>query len=599
MQSQFDGVAAPGYVGAFGGVLTPDSAFMDRVEVLQGAAGLLTGAGQPGGTINMIRKRPTETFQAQADVQLGSWNARRVVGDVSGPLVESGRIRGRLVALADNSDSFTDYVYRNRRAIYGIAEADLAPGTTLDASIQYQKDTGRNHFGVPFAADGRDAGLPRSFFASDAQNRSERDFTTYTLGLSQQLARDWRLKASYSRQEGGADRRYYSIFNTGALDVATGDGLTMRRMRDYDETTRSDVLDVQASGPFQLLGRRHELALGLNGAVNRKETAATGWASTSAVNIHTFDPEMLGEVPAGGSPSSSNAKTTQLGVYGVARWRLADSLRLITGVRVGNYENKNVLTGQVAPKETGVVTPYGGLIYDINAQYSAYVSYSDVFNPQTNKRADGSVLKPVVGANYEAGIKGELLDRRLNVSAAVFRLAQSNLAQRDDSIPVDPGNACGGTCYTAAGKVVSQGVDLGIQGQVGSGLNLAAGYTYTSAEYAAGTQKGQRYRTEQPRHSLRLAASYRLPGTGWTLGGNVAATSKAHLSSTSATDPWTIRQGGLVLLGLNAKYRIGPKTQVTLAVSNLTDRSYRSLYARNYSPFGEPRKFAVSLRHQF
>ncbi|MEG1456660.1 MAG: TonB-dependent receptor, partial [Comamonas sp.] len=79
--------------------------------------------------------------------------------------------------------------------------------------------------------------------------------------------------------------------------------------------------------------------------------------------------------------------------------------------------------------------------------------------------------------------------------------------------PNNPSNACGGRCYTASGKVVSRGLDLGANGQITRELNVAAGYTYSSAQHADGPQKGVHFLTEQPRHSLRLAANYRLPGT--------------------------------------------------------------------------------------
>jgi len=237
-------------------------------------------------------------------------------------------------------------------------------------------------------------------------------------------------------------------------------------------------------------------------------------------------------------------------------------------------------------------------LYDISTQYSAYASYSDIFNPQTAKSKSGNVLDPVVGANYEVGINGELLNRSLNVSAAFFRLVQSNLALRDESVPFDRSNVCGGYCYIAASKVVSQGVDLGVNGQVGRSLNLSAGYTYTSAEHAAGPQRGTRYNTTMPRHSLRFAANYQIPDTAWSVGGNVSATSKTHLSGTWP-GPWTARNPALVLVGLNAQYQISPETQVNLVVSNLTDRAYRHLRSLNSSSFGEPRKFTVTLKHRF
>lgn len=102
----------------------------------------------------------------------------------------------------------------------------------------------------------------------------------------------------------------------------------------------------------------------------------------------------------------------------------------------------------------------------------------------------------------------------------------------------------------------------------------------------------------QLQHSLRFAANYQIPDTAWSVGGNVSATSKTHLSGTWP-GPWTARNPALVLVGLNAQYQISPETQVNLVVSNLTDRTYRHLRSLNSSSFGEPRKFTVTLKHRF
>jgi len=98
---------------------------------------------------------------------------------------------------------------------------------------------------------------------------------------------------------------------------------------------------------------------------------------------------------------------------------------------------------------------------------------------------------------------------------------------------------------------------------------------------------------------VRLAANYKLPDTAWSFGGNLAGTSKIRRSGGTGAVAWTIRQGSLVLLGVNAKYQITPQTQALVAVSNLLDRSYRSLYSLNYSPYGEPRRVSVNLKHSF
>ena len=104
-----------------------------------------------------------------------------------------------------------------------------------------------------------------------------------------------------------------------------------------------------------------------------------------------------------------------------------------------------------------------------------------------------------------------------------------------------------------------------------------------------GPQKGQRYTPFQPRHSLRLAANYLVPDTDWSIGGNVMATSSAFLNNSAFT------QGSLVLLGLNARYRITKQTEINTVVSNLTDRRYYVLYSPTYAPYGESRRFMVNL----
>ncbi|MET4575065.1 TonB-dependent siderophore receptor [Ottowia thiooxydans] len=600
MQSQYDGTPNP--VGISNNNRNPqiDNAILDRVEVLQGAAGLLTGAGAPGGTINLVRKRPTETFQAHVEAQLSSWNGRRIVGDISGPFAESARVRGRLVVVADNSQSFVDYAYRNRRVLYGVVEADLTSTTMLDASVQYQRDVGRHDYGAPFAGDGSELNIPRSSFFADGGNRTVKEYTLTTLGLTQRLPGDWQAKATFTHGK-TAMSAFRDSYVMGELDVATGEGLELQRQRRLTQDFSTNALDVHASGPFHLFGRKHEAAFGLNGSSMHYKSRGTGYAIANDFNVYSFDPMSLDEGPEGGG-YSSNTKTTQLGAYGVARFNLNDSLKLITGIRVSNYKELDVTTGLANSRETGVISPYAGVVLALTPQTSVYASYSDIFNPQAEKNVGGSSLKPVVGSNYEVGIKGDLFDKRLHVAAALFRLEQTNLPREDSTVPYDPANPCGGTCYVAADKVVSQGISLSASGLLAPGWNVAAGYTLVDSKYASGGTDGQRYSPELPRHSLRLSTAYALPGTSWTLGGTLTARSKVYRNDSSWTtgDSYTIRSGGLLLVGLMAKYQITPKTELVMAVSNLFDRKYRAyLENKYYSTFGEPRRITINLKYRF
>jgi outer membrane receptor for ferric coprogen and ferric-rhodotorulic acid len=596
MQNQYDGLSSP----VIDLNASPDSAFLDHMEVLQGASGLLSGVGEPGGTVNMVRKKPTRAFQSHVEAQLGSWNKKRLVGDISGPLLDSGRVRARLVALVDNSDFFVDHMYDDKQGIYGAISADLTETTTLDASVQYQKNKSRNYFGVPTAPDGRFLDFSRSIFFGDINQRSEKENLLYTLGLEQKLSEDWSLKFAYqhSKTEVGIGNGNY--FMGGPLDVATGDGLFLAQYHLYRRELTSDTLDVYASGPVQILGRQHEFVLGASNSRIRDKAFRLGGGST-LVNIYDFNPY---QIPAPTNPNVASFSITpsvarQQGGYGVARLNLADSLKLILGARVSWYEYEN--SSGRTQDENAVVSPYAGIIYDLNDHYSVYASYSDIFKPQSNLSRSGNPIDPVIGTNYEAGIKGEFLNGRLNAAAAIFRLEQINLAKQDEAFGYDTGNVCSGWCYIAQGKVISQGVDFSFNGELATGWNVGAGYTYVKSEYASGTEKGDPYNTTVPTHAFRAFSTYRIPGTGWTVGGNVRAQNQFYKSGTSNNIAYRIKQGGIALVGLMAQYRINPQAEISINVENLLDRKYYSNITAPtyYNIYGEPRRVLTSLKYQF
>jgi len=137
---QYDGIPSTARNVAYSaGNTLSDMAIYDRVEVLKGATGLLTGAGSLGATINLVRKKPTREFAASVEAGAGSWGRRRLVADVSTPINEAGTVRGRVVAAGQNSDSFTDHYSRDTRNAYAIVEADLTPHTLLSLGVDYME----------------------------------------------------------------------------------------------------------------------------------------------------------------------------------------------------------------------------------------------------------------------------------------------------------------------------------------------------------------------------------------------------------------------------------------------------------------------------
>jgi len=585
LATQYDGIPSVAGLGATS-FASPDSAFLDHAEVQQGAAGLLNGAGQPGGTINLVRKRPTEDFQAHIEASYGRWDRKRLVGDISGSLVQSGAIRGRAVVVSDTGNTFVDHAHNDKQGFYGVIEALPSDNTKVGLSFQYQKSDYNEPSGVPSAADGSSLGFSRSTFVGVPHGGVNSEDVRTTAYLEQKLASDWVLKANYTHSEYTYDALLGFIRTR--VNESTGD-FTIRQQY-YDRKTTADSVDVFASGPIEILGRRHEFALGANGYQSHYQTVNTWVGNNTAINLYNPDysfstPHIGFQKPVLGPKDETKSR----GIWGVARLNLTDSLKFIVGTRLSWYSYKNT-AGVQTMEEKAVVTPYAGLIYDLNKQYSVYASYSDIFTPQSVMDRTGNVLEPIVGANTELGIKGEFFDGQLNAAAAVFNLEQTNRPLQDTAFG-NPNTACSGWCYIAADKVISQGVDLSLNGAITPNWNIFASYTYVKSEFASGAQKDTPVDPRVPKRSLRLATTYRLPGTDWTVGGNMRAQSRVYNG--------IVEQSGYALFGLTAKYQLNKQTEISGLVDNLFDRTYwypNTIFTNQY---GAPRSFSLKLKYQF
>jgi outer membrane receptor for ferric coprogen and ferric-rhodotorulic acid len=176
----------------------------------------------------------------------------------------------------------------------------------------------------------------------------------------------------------------------------------------------------------------------------------------------------------------------------------------------------------------------------------------------------------------------------------VFRLEQTNLAERDDEFGISP--VCDDWYYSrAAGKVISEGVDVSLNGALTPNWHVGAGYTYVTAEYATGEDKGERYGTTNPHHAFRLASTYRIPGSNWTVGGNLRAQSAVYSDHGVAR----IKQSGYSLVDLMARYQIGKQAEITVNATNVFDRRYRYPNVTTATHYGEPRRLMANVKFWF
>jgi outer membrane receptor for ferric coprogen and ferric-rhodotorulic acid len=607
---QYDGVPTQRGTG-FG--VSPDLALYDRVEVLRGPAGLFNGAGQPGGTVNLVRKRPLKTPQLMGQVSAGSWDNYRADADASVLLNDRGSVRARVVGARENRGYFYDVANNKRSVLYAVVEADVAARTTLGAGVQYEKnDLVPFYGGLPRYADGRDLEMPRSTYLNAAWSHTEIASTTAFADLNHRFANNWKLKLAVTRMREDSDDNSGSAFGT--VNPATNTGPSLSAFR-QGLLGKQDAADATLEGSFEAYGRQHDVLVGANWQQRRFDMSSQLYTvANPVINPFTFDPYAYRVMPATpGRPATHTlTELEQSGVYGSLRLALADRVRLILGGRVSNWQNsvRNLVTGaySTAPyKENGEFTPYGALSVDISRDWTTYLSYAEIFRSQANLfTADGERLAAATGSNYEAGLKGALFGGRLNAALALFRIIEDNRSQADPAYPSPcAGSPTGGACYVAEGRVRSQGLDAELSGQLLPGWQLSAGYTFNQTRYlrdrsATGlpsSNENQPLSTFTPRHLARVWSSYQPAGSSWSLGGGVNAQDESYKTSGALR----LGQPAYAVWSGRVGYRINRNLTASVNLNNVFDkRYYRTLGSTNGSNwYGEPRNVTATLQALF
>ncbi len=595
-----------------------DTIIYDRIEVVRGATGLTTGAGDPSATINMVRKRPTAQLQALAGVSGGSYDDYYSYVDVGGPLAFDGRLRGRTVLAYRDSQSFRDSYALQREVGYGILEADLTDSTVLAVGYDYQdKQVQGTSWGtLPYwNADGTKAGLGRSTnMATSWSSWPLRDKTAFAT-LDQQLAGGWRLKAAYTHRDSDVDGKVYY----GGTGFPEADRSGMYAYRGHMlGNQKMNVYDFNLSGPYSLLGREHEMMLGYGEANHRSYSPSIVAGAVPEGYDSIRDWKYMGDIAKFSDTvtgrTGSRSSTRQKAGYIATRLSLTDELHAVIGSRYGSWEGKKddryydenlqlTSVDSTTQRQNDIWTPYTGLLYDLTPEYTVYASYTDIFKPQSYRDSSRNYLDPVVGSNYEVGLKGSLLEERLNVATAVFWSKQDNVAELDDSVPPDP--ASGEEFYKSGGKGNKvNGFEAEVSGEVMTGWNMTAGYTYT---HSVNGDK-QRTNTSSPLNMLRVSTAYRLPGD-WqalTVGGAVNWQSAMfdyadrpvgrEANGDFITENTKIHQGAYTVVKLMSRYQFDEHVSASLNVDNLFDQKYYDNVGFYNGVFwGDPRTVTLSL----
>ncbi|WP_168016041.1 TonB-dependent siderophore receptor [Halomonas salinarum] len=580
---QVDGLRLPmPYNNVHGDI---DTAVYDRVEVVRGATGLMSGSGNPAATVNFIRKRPTATPHASVTGSLGSNDHRRLALDVSGPLDDEGRVRGRLVAAGQDGDSYLDRLHRERGVLYGVMEADLSDSTQLALGHTWQQNnTDSNMWGALPLYDS--AGNPTDY---DRSTSSAPDWSYWNgetqrsfVELTQRLSDDWSIKGTVTHLDMVSDTK---LFYIGTVpDADTGRIPNSFYLSKYDRHLEQWVADLHAKGNVEAFGRTHQLVVGSDWSQSRNQQSSLyAAASEDLPPLDDWDGDY--PEPDFGDPDFVNDATVkERSLYGAGKLDLAERWTAVVGARMSWLDAVGDQYG--SSQDTTLdneLTPYAGLIYDIDDQASLYASYTEIFSPQTEMDRSGQYLDPIEGASYELGLKADVFNGGADAALAVFRTDQANVAQTDGKIN-------GRDVYKAADGITSEGLEMTLAGELAPGWQSSAGYTYLEVEDA----EGEATNTYIPRHQVRATTSYR-PASLDALKVGARLRWQDDIERERDNADGKTRQDAYALVDLMASYDFNDSLTGSLNVNNVTDEKYLTSLKWDQGFYGAPRHVMANL----
>lgn len=591
---QIDGIGLPLSSGS--NHSDEDTAIYDRVEVIRGANGLMTGVGNPSATVNFIRKRPTADNQLNINASYGSFDNARL--ELDGTVNLGEKVAARAVAVKQVQDSYLDRYQQDKNVLYAMLETQLSDNTTLSLSHAYIKnDTDGGLWGaLPlYYTDGSATNYDRSTSTSANWSSWLVEKHNTVVELSHYFNDDWHLRATYSHKSTDEDTQLFYVYGT--PDKTTELGLTGYGS-EYDATESSDLTDVYVKGDINLFGRDHQLVFGLNYSTSDKQEHSlydytTGNGFPAMPDLNTWD----GNTPYptfADSPLGSDVNSTQKAAYFTGRFNLFEDMHLIAGGRFNQWEAEGESYGESRDTDAQDFIPYLGLVYRFMPELVAYASYTETFLAQTEVDINEQPLDPVTGESKEIGLKSELFEGKLIASLAYFQIDQVNLAKLDPATINLPPNQ---QKYIATDGISSDGYEIDIAGEIYDGLQVSVGFTDFDIK---GDELVANY---TPSKLFKLAATYDIAQLeGLSLGVNMRwqddisrEQGTVGAGFANAGDPIITKQDAYAIVDLMARYAFTDNVSLTVNANNITDEKYlNSLYwAQGF--YGAPANYSATV----
>lgn len=574
------------------GVVTgqQDTFLFDKIELIRGANGLLTGVGNASGTVNYVRKRPTNKDGGQVQLSTGSYGLKRGALDYNKVLTQDGTWAGRMVVVQQDKDSHLRALGDKRTSLYGAVDGQIGSNGVLTVGLTHLDAKQSSPMWGSLTlnrVDGSQAEFDVSSSTSQDWTHWNTKSTSAFVEYAHSLGGAWEAKFTYNKRRGEEQTRLlYAYSYSGALNL-DNTGLVGWPYRSLT-TTDNDLLDANVSGEFSAFGREHSLIAGVSHSTQAHDTDTYSVPDANmlqALPAFPYGGSVYAEPVWGARTPTTSSKQTLTRFYGSSRLALTDALKAIAGVNVvkldreGNSRYGSVVTATDYPT-IDKASPYLGFTYDFAPSVLGYASYSEIFQFQDQFDITGTYLDPMKGVNHEVGVKAEWLDKKLLTTFAVFGAQQKGLSTY-------AGMTASGQYYYTPNDVKSRGIEMEATGRVGPNARLTVGLTHMKLTGPDGndTSEWVPRTTFNVRYDTKLAAMPKLK-----LG--VAGRWQSDVEKIGSA-----KQGAYFVANAFTSYELSDKATLRLNINNLFDKRYIGGLAYG-AIYGAPRNAALTLEYK-
>ena len=572
------------------GYMNPqDLSNVERIDVLKGPASSLYGRGDPGGTINIVSKRPQNDQFARLDLSAGRWDRYRSSLDVNTPLNDEGTMLYRMNLAVEDNKSFRDYRSSERQFFAPAFSWELSPQTRLLVQAEVIRSSQVFDRGVVAPNDHLGSVSRSDFFGEPDDGEIDNNNESLQAEIEHDLNASWTVRLASHYKQGR--------LNGGATEASflADDARTLNReyrYRDFD--WQDSITQLELSGLVYTGDIEHNLLIGTEYERYAKDERLMRTRPISTIDIREpvyGQPRPPFSVGPGGRSTDRHELVHSRSLNLQDQMRLSEKLFGVIGARYDHYEHRldNEVTGTRTEQTHEKITPRIGALYQLTPEVGVFANASQSFKPNTGapRPGTGTSFDPEEGVGYEAGFKFDLLDSRLGMTVAAFHLTKENV------LTADPADS---TYQIAAGEVRSRGIDLQLTGQLTDEVRVIGAYAYVDAEVTKDNTLASGSRLlNVPEHSGSLLGVYEfLDGglKGLQLGGgvNYVGDRSGNVADSGFELP------GYTTVDLLARYKATQDLTLGVNLNNAFDRTY---YERSYSNVwvmpGEPRNLSLSL----